>query len=123
MDIESFHNFCLNLRGVSQEFPFDNRTLVYKVMGKMFALADVEEFDSVNLKCNPEKAIELRERYPAVVPGHHMHKKHWNTVIFDGSISDNLIKDWILESYFLVVSGLPKKIREEWARLPEQLNQ
>lgn len=118
MDIESFHNFCLNLKGVTQEFPFDNRTLVYKVMGKMFALADVEEFESINLKCDPEKAIELRERYPAVKPGYHMHKKHWNTVAIDGSLSDRLIEEWIIDSYNLVASGLTKKLKEELSQLP-----
>lgn len=118
MDIESFHNFCLNLKGVTQEFPFDNRTLVYKVMGKMFALADVEEFESINLKCDPEKAIELRERYPAVKPGYHMHKKHWNTVVIDGSLSDRLIEEWIIDSYNLVASGLTKKLKEELSQLP-----
>lgn len=118
MDIECFHNFCLNLKGVTQEFPFDNRTLVYKVMGKMFALADVEEFESINLKCDPEKAIELRERYPAVKPGYHMHKKHWNTVAIDGSLSDRLIEEWIIDSYNLVASGLTKKLKEELSQLP-----
>ena len=118
MDIECFHNFCLNLKGVTQEFPFDNRTLVYKVMGKMFALADVEEFESINLKCDPEKAIELRERYPAVKPGYHMHKKHWNTVAIDGSLSDRLIEEWIIDSYNLVASGLTKKLKDELSQLP-----
>jgi predicted DNA-binding protein (MmcQ/YjbR family) len=96
-------------KGVTEEFPFDNNTLVYKVLGKMFALADVDQFDSINLKCEPERAIELREEYPGVMPGYHMNKKHWNTILMDGSINDTLIKSWIDHSYNLVVSSLPKR--------------
>jgi predicted DNA-binding protein (MmcQ/YjbR family) len=79
----------------------------------MFALTDVDEFVSVNLKCDPEKAILLREQYDAVNPGYHMSKKHWNTVDMDGSIPDYLFKEWIDESYQLVVDGLPRKVRDE----------
>ena len=98
--------------GVSESFPFDEKTLVFKVVGKMFALTDVDFFESVNLKCDPEKAVELRERYPAVTPGYHMSKKHWNTVKTDGSIPDDLFKRWIDDSYNLVVEGLPASERE-----------
>ena len=111
MDIENFRQYCLGKPGVTEEFPFDDRTLVYKVMGKMFAAADLDLFDSINLKCDPELAVELRERYPAVRPGYHMNKKHWNTVLVDGSLSDRLIRGWIDHSYNLVVEGLPVRLK------------
>ncbi len=98
-------------KGVTEEFPFDNNTLVYKVMGKMFALTDVEEFESINLKCDPEVGAQLREEYAAVQPGYHMNKKHWITVQMDGSIGDKLVKSWIDASYNLVMAILPKKFR------------
>ncbi|MFH1121429.1 MAG: MmcQ/YjbR family DNA-binding protein [Bacteroidota bacterium] len=99
MNIEQFRDYCLSLPGVSEHFPFDETTLVFKVNGKMFALTDLEGPLSVNLKCDPELAIELREKYPAVKPGYHMNKKHWNTVEIDGSINDKLITEWIDHSY------------------------
>jgi predicted DNA-binding protein (MmcQ/YjbR family) len=95
-------------KGVTEEFPFDDNTLVYKVIGKMFALADLDLFESVNLKCEPEKALQLREEYASVLPGYHMSKKHWNTVLMDGSIPDKKLKEWIDESYGLVVCSLTK---------------
>ena len=112
MHIEAFREYCLSLPGTTEEFPFGEETLVFKVGGKMYALTDVDLFESINLKCDPEKAVELRERYPAVQPGYHMNKKHWNTVLTDGSIPDLLLQEWIKESYQLVVEGLPKKVRE-----------
>jgi len=112
MDIESFRNYCIAKPGTTEEFPFDNNTLVFKVLGKMYALADVDEFESINLKCQPELAAELREKYPGVTPGYHMNKKHWNTVRMDGSIPDPTILSWINLSYDLVVKGLPKKLRD-----------
>jgi len=108
VNIESFRTYCLNKKGVTEEFPFDEETLVLKVMGKMFGLANVNDFASINLKCDPENAVELREKYAAVQPGYHMSKKHWNTVLIDGSIPDKLLRQWIDESYQLVVSGLTK---------------
>lgn len=113
MDIESYRAYCIAKPGVTEEFPFDENTLVFKVMGKMFALADVEEFISINLKCDPEQAVRLRETYEGVMPGYHMSKKHWNTILMDGSIPDQEIRDWINHSYDLVVAGLPKKLKEE----------
>jgi len=113
MNIEEFRNFCLQKYGVSENFPFDENTLVFKVKGKIFALIDVDLFESVNLKCDPEKAIKLREKYEAVKAGYHMNKKHWNTIEFNGSISDQKIFHWVNHSYELVVSNLPKKVREE----------
>jgi len=112
LNIESFQKYCLSKKGVTEEFPFDNNTLVFKVMGKMFALTNVEAFEGINLKCEPELAAQLREDYPAVKPGYHMNKKHWNTIVMDGSIGDKLIQQWIDLSYDLVVASLPKKERE-----------
>ena len=108
MNIETFRDFCIEMKGVTEEFPFDQNTLVFKVMGKMFALTNLDQFTSVNLKCLPETGVELRERFPAVLPGYHMNKRHWITVMIDGSIPDNLLKEWILESYNLVTKSLTK---------------
>lgn len=109
MHIESFRAYCLKKKGVTEEFPFGEDVLVFKVMGKMFALTDVETFESVNLKVDPEKGAALREAYPAVQPGYHMNKKHWNTVLMDGSLPDKLVREWIDDSYALVASKLTKR--------------
>ncbi len=109
MNIEELREYCINMNGVTEEFPFDETTLVFKVAGKMFALTDLEGDLSVNLKCDPASAIELREKYSCVKPGYHMNKKHWNTIDVDGSVSNDLIREWIDHSYDLVISGLPKK--------------
>jgi len=113
MNIEEFREYCISKPGVTEEFPFDENTLVYKVMGKMFALTDLVDEFSLNLKCNPERAIELREQFPAIQPGYHMSKIHWNTVKMDGSLSQKLILELIDHSYNLVVSKLPAKLRQE----------
>jgi predicted DNA-binding protein (MmcQ/YjbR family) len=113
MDIESFRNFCISKKGVTEEFPFDELTLVFKVMGKMFVLTDVDNFKSINLKCDPERAMELREKYHAILPGYHMNKKHWNTVEIDGSISDTFLEELIMHSYELVVEKLPNVLKSE----------
>lgn len=76
MNIEAYRDFCLSLKGATEEFPFDNRTLVFKVQNKIFALLDIESFKQINLKCDPEKAIELREQFEGIIPGYHMNKKH-----------------------------------------------
>ncbi|MEL4456282.1 MmcQ/YjbR family DNA-binding protein [Lutimonas vermicola] len=114
MHIEEFRAYCLSKNRVTEEFPFDENTLVFKVYGKMFALTGLEEPDlKVNLKCDPEKAISLREHYKSITAGFHMNKKHWNTVEVDGSFSDDFFKDLIDHSYDLVVKGLPKKLRDQ----------
>jgi predicted DNA-binding protein (MmcQ/YjbR family) len=113
MNIQDFREFCLSLPGTEESFPFDESTLVFKVKGKIFALTDVDLFTSVNLKCEPEKALELRDRYEAVQPGYHMNKKHWNTVQINGSIPDSILLGWTKDSYDLVVATLPRKIRRE----------
>lgn len=112
MNIENFRNYCLQKAGVTEEFPFGGNTLVFKVYGKMFALTDIDLFTSINLKCDPEEAVTLREQYPAVVPGYHMNKKHWNTVMMDNTVPDTLLKSWIDHSYELVFNSLPKKVRD-----------
>ena len=117
MNIEEFRDYCLALPGVSEEFPFDQQTLVYKVMGKMFVLCNVDNFVSINLKGKPEDNIDLRERYSGIRPGFHMNKKHWNTIETDGSVEDVLMYDLIKESYDLVASGLTIKLKEELKRM------
>ena len=109
--------YCLSKKGVTEELPFGPDVLVFKVMGKMFALTDVDEFESVNLKCDPEKAIELREQYEFVQPGYHMNKAHWNTVEMNWDVDDQLVKSWIDDSYDLVVQKLPRKLRQEMENL------
>lgn len=113
MNLEVFRNHCLRYKGISESFPFDNRTLVFKVMGKMFALCDVEDFTGVNLKCDPERAIDLRERYHGINPGYHMNKTHWNTVSINDDVSDELLLELCDHSYELIVASLPKKVRLE----------
>jgi predicted DNA-binding protein (MmcQ/YjbR family) len=115
MNIEEFYAYCLQKKGVSEHFPFDEQTLVFKVGTKIFALTDVTSFRSINLKCNPEKAIELREEYAAVQPGYHMNKKHWNTILLFSDLDDQLLKELIDHSYNLVLNSLPKKTRDEIA--------
>ncbi len=118
MDIEAFREYCLSKKGVTEEFPFDETTLVFKVMGKMFALVGLERMPfSVNLKCDPDKSLELREYHPEIQPGYHMSKKHWNTVNFSGSLATTMLYELIDHSYDLVVSGLTKKIKEELKNL------
>jgi predicted DNA-binding protein (MmcQ/YjbR family) len=107
MDLENFRAYCIQMKGVTEEFPFGDDVLVYKVMGKMFALTGFD-FESVNLKVDPEKGVELQEQYPSVRPGYHMNKKHWITVLMDGAISDKNLRQWVDNSYELVVSGLTK---------------
>jgi len=110
MNVEEIRTYCLEKKGVTESTPFDDVTLVFKVMNKMFALIPLDELQlSVALKCDPEKAIALRERHPAVQPGYHLNKKHWNTVIVDGSIEPEKIRSWIDHSYDLVVAGLTKR--------------
>ena len=115
MDFETLRSYLLAKPGASEDFPFDTVTLVIKVSGKMFALVGInDEPLRINLKCDPTKAEFLRARYPAILPGYHMNKRHWNTVILDGSIAEADIRAMIDDSYALVVAGLPK------ARRPDQ---
>jgi predicted DNA-binding protein (MmcQ/YjbR family) len=110
MNIEDLRYYCISKPGVEESFPFGPDTLVFKVSGKMFALTGLSADDrSINLKCDPAWAIELREQYPCIQPGFHMNKKHWNTVYLDGSVEDTLVKKWIDHSYELVFSNLRMK--------------
>jgi len=113
MNVEEIRLYCLEKNRVTESFPFDDTTLVFKVLNKMFALVNLKDNHSISLKCDPDKAIELREHYTAVLPGYHMNKKLWNTVILDGSVIDKLIKEWLDDSYALVVENLPNKLKEE----------
>jgi len=113
MNIEQVREYCLKKRGVTEELPFDEESPVYKVMGKIFLIASLNPPFTINIKCDPEKAVELRERYPAVTPGYHMNKLHWNTVEIEGTVKNILIEEWINNSYDLVVKGLKKSLREE----------
>lgn len=112
MHIEAFYTFCHSLPGVTEDFPFGEETLVFKVMGKMFALTNIDEFESINLKCDPIRALELRALHEEIKPGFHMNKKHWNTVSTRGELHDDFLKELIKHSYDLVVAKLPKKDRE-----------
>lgn len=114
MNIENLRDYCLNKPYAEECFPFDLVTLVFKVKGKMFALTSLDTELRVNVKCNPELAIELREQYPYnVIEGIHMSKKHWNTIIINDNISRKQVEQWIDQSYELVWQSLPKKLRHE----------
>ncbi len=117
MNIEEFRDFCLSMKGVTEELPFGPDTLVYKVMGKMFALTGLDsEVFTINLKCDPDRAIQLREEFHYIIPGYHMNKKHWNTVNADIA-STAQVKELTEHSYQLVVSSLPKKVQVEFQNL------
>jgi predicted DNA-binding protein (MmcQ/YjbR family) len=114
MNIEELRDYCLSKEGCEETFPFGDETMVFKVNGKVFLLAGLE-YNPVqfNAKCNPELALELRERYPCVIPGYHMNKKHWNTIVCDGSVSDILYREWIDHSYELVAASSGKKVAKK----------
>lgn len=113
MTIEKLRDYCLSKAHTTEGFPFDEKTIVFKVAGKMFALADVEGFSGVNLKCDPERAIELREEFESIQPGWHMSKTHWNTVQNQGDVSDKLMLELVDHSYDQVVKSLTKKLQRE----------
>lgn len=114
MNIEQFRTYCLSKKHVTESFPFNDATLVFKVANKLFALSNLnKQPTTVNLKCNPERAIQLREEYSEIIEGYHMNKKHWNTVTINGSLPNTLIKELVDHSYNLVVSGLTKKLQKE----------
>lgn len=117
MDIQQLYDFCLSKKGVTEHFPFDEDTLVFKVGGKMFCLTSLKEWEkgtpALNLKCDPERAEELRAEYDAINPGYHMSKIHWNTVSFNSDVSDKMMRELISHSYDLVFKSLTKKIQAE----------
>jgi predicted DNA-binding protein (MmcQ/YjbR family) len=119
MNIEQFRDYCLSKKGVTESFPFGEDTLVFKVMGKMFALAGLDSHPATaNLKCDPERAIALREEYDGLIfPGYHMSKKHWNTVEIEKNLPQPLLLELIDHSYDLVVKSLTKKLKAELAAL------
>jgi predicted DNA-binding protein (MmcQ/YjbR family) len=117
MNLETYYEYCLSKKGVTEHFPFDKDTLVFKVGGKMFALSSLSQWEkgqpSVNLKCDPERAQELRAQYDAIKPGFHMSKIHWNTIAINSDVSNALVKELIDHSYDLVFKSLTKKLQGE----------
>ncbi|KAB1067966.1 MmcQ/YjbR family DNA-binding protein [Tamlana haliotis] len=116
MDIEQIRSYCLNKKGVTEDFPFDEHTLVFKILGKMYALISLKKWEegeaAINLKAKPEYALELRESYPSIRAGYHMNKKHWNTLYLnEGGLNPELIKSLIDHSYDMVVQGMTKKMQ------------
>jgi predicted DNA-binding protein (MmcQ/YjbR family) len=112
MTLEYFRDHCLSLPSVTEDTPFDPTTLCFRVGGKIFAIMDMELFEYANLKCDPERAIELRERYAGITPGYHMNKKLWNSVSMRENVPDSLILELANHSYELIKDSLPKKVRE-----------
>ena len=122
MNIESYREYCLQKPGTTEHFPFNEDTLVFKVMGKMYALSSLMSWENgeprINLKCDPEEAILLREKYPeSVLPGYHMNKQLWNTVVLNGELTPKQVLQFIDDSYTLIVNSLTKKLKEELKRL------
>lgn len=118
MDASELRRWCLHHAGAIEDFPFGPEHSVFKVAGKMFALSTLERAPlEVSVKCEPELADQLRHTYRAIRPGYHLNKRHWNTITLDGSLSDQLVRDLIEDSYDLVVSALPKRMRQQlgWA--------
>lgn len=121
MNIEDYRTYCLGKPGTTEGTPFGPDTLVFKVMGKMFALTGIADFDFINLKCDPEHAVQLREQYDgAIRPGYHMNKKLWNSVQTDGAVPDKLIYQLIDHSYDLVVASLAKRERDDLTKLQNE---
>lgn len=120
MNLENYYVYCTAKKGVTEHFPFDQDTLVFKVGGKMFALSSLKSWEenspAVNLKCDPEKGAELRNQFDDIVPGWHMSKVHWNTIAINKGVDNKLVKDLIDHSYDLVFKSLTKKIREELSK-------
>ncbi len=117
MNLETYYEYCLSKKGATEHFPFDKDTLVFKVGGKMFALSSLNQWEkgtpSINLKCNPDYALELRAQYDDIKPGFHMSKTHWNTIEINRAVPDKLIKELIDDSYELIFKSLPKKTQSE----------
>ncbi len=118
MNIEVFRSHCIAKKGVTESFPFDSSALVFKVMGKMFSIANIDDFQGFSAKCDPERAIALPEEYPdGIVPAYHMNKTHWNGIKINQGVPASLMFQLIDDSYDLVVAGLPKKLRAELAEM------
>lgn len=119
--IEQLRDYCITKKGVTEHFPFDDVTLVFKVMNKMFLLTGIDAWEQgetkMNVKCDPERSLELRGEYDSINPGWHMNKKHWNTVTLNSDVSDQFAFELIDHSYDLIIKSLPKKVQEEWSNL------
>lgn len=117
MNLETYYEYCLSKKGATEHFPFDDDTLVFKVGGKMFALSSLKKWEEgtpgVNLKCDPERAEELRAQYDDIVPGWHMSKIHWNTIAINKEVEDVLVKELIDDSYQLIFKSLSKKLQDD----------
>lgn len=114
MNIEALQEYCLTKAGVEETLPFGPDVLVYKLLGKVFLLLPLNsEQLQFNVKCDPDLAVELREEYDCVQPGYHMNKKHWNTILVDGSVPSKKLKEWIDHSYYLILNSFPAKQREQ----------
>lgn len=114
MELEEIRQHCLLKPGVTEDFPFDESVLAFRVMGKIFLLTNIDAFpQSFNVKCEPELAVDLRDQYDAVQPGYHMNKKHWNTIMLDGTVEDALLIEWIDHSYARVAAGLTRAQRDQ----------
>ena len=119
MDATELRRWCLQQAGAIEDFPFGPEHSVFKVAGKMFALSALDRAPlEVSVKCEPELAAQLRHTYPAIRPGYHLNKRHWNTIAIDGSLPDQLVRDLVEDSYALVVSALPQRLREQVERSP-----
>lgn len=118
MDVEAYRDFCLGIGPVTEDLPFGPDTLVFRVGGRIFALCGLAPFTGINLKCAPDRAVELREQYAGIRPGYHMNKKHWNTVSTDGSVPDELIRQLTLHSFSLVLESLPSRERAKLTKSP-----
>ena len=112
MTLEEFRAHCAKFPGFSEDLPFGPEVLAFRMGGRIFALMDVDAFESVNLKCDPERAVDLREQHPGITPGYHMNKRHWNTVLTDGSVPYRVLLELARHSYDLVRASLPKKLRD-----------
>ena len=119
--IEQLRDYCITKKGVTEHFPFDDVTLVFKVMNKMFLLTGIDAWEQgetkMNVKCDPEWSLELRGEYDSINPGWHMNKKHWNTVTLNSDVSDQFAFELMDHSYDLIIKSLPKKVQEEWSNL------
>lgn len=113
MNVESLRDYCLSLQGATEDMPFGEETLAFRVGEKIFLLISLDTGNRFNVKCDPELAVQLREQHNEVQPGYHMNKKHWNTVYMDGSLSDKQLREMICHSYTLVLQSLPKKMQDE----------
>jgi predicted DNA-binding protein (MmcQ/YjbR family) len=114
MDASELRSWCVGQAGAIEDFPFGPETSVFKVAGKMFALSALDRTPlQVSVKCEPDLAVALRDSYPAIRPGYHLNKRHWNTITLDGSLPDQLVRDLIEDSYDLIVSALPRRVRAQ----------